>query len=441
MGRLVNSRGWLAAAGLLCAAAAAGDPVPSGALAGYRVHCDPWSPIDSASACAALIDRLEAAEDPSPEERLALLLVRRESLTRAEGCGGLEGISADHPDYAEVLYYLSLYDCVAEDESVALLKRAAEIEPDNYLVLEWLIWEVEGLRPEGPRIPGRDHPDADPATLAAWREAMYQAGKARAVWWQAAMANAQPDAPPAEDHLQATVWAGLLRAARSIHAAAMHAGDLGAAEAIQTRLRRDMGLDALDYGAENARASLALACHPALYGSLGLEEACLSGVEKLAARADDDGLPLPGYVLKVVGEATYYLRRQACAAHQGAQSGYGGLVVVSPGECWPELTETHAVARLRAVLERHGGAWSSEHHRVHAQGFLGGDDRLEGLGAALRTDPGNAQARCELATALDARGDSAGVAALGDVDPECLDRDDFAWGDVGSPRIGPESTD
>ena len=440
MERAVNPCGWLSTAGLLCAAAGAGDSVPSGAMADYLVHCDEWAPTDSVAACAALADRLEAAEDPSPDERLALLLVRRESLTRAEGCGGLEAISADHPDYAEVLYYQSLYDCVAEDESVALLKRAAEIEPGNYLVLQWLVWDAEGLRPEGPRIPGTYPPDADPATLAAWREAMYEAGKARAAWWQAAMADAEPDDPPAEDYLQATVWAGPLRAARSIYAAAMRAGDLGAAEAVRARLRRDMGLDALDYGTESARTSLAVACQPVLYSYLGLEDACLSGVEKLAERADDDGLPLPGYVLKAVDQATYYLRRQACAAHQGARSGYGGLVV-SPGECWPELTETHAVARLRAVLERHGTPRSSEHHRVHAQGFLGGDNRLEGLRAALRADPGNAQARCDLATALDARGDSAGVAALGDVDPECLDRADFAWGDIGSLRTGAESTD
>ena len=65
MERPVNPCGWLAAVALLCAAAGASDPLPSGAMAEYRVHCDPWSPIDSASACAALVDRLEAAEDPA----------------------------------------------------------------------------------------------------------------------------------------------------------------------------------------------------------------------------------------------------------------------------------------------------------------------------------------------------------------------------------------
>jgi len=319
-----------------------------------------------------------------------------------------------------------------QESSVALLKRAAEIEPDNYLVLQRLLWQVEGLHPEAPRVPGWD-PDADPATLAAWREAMYEAGKARAVWWRAVLEHAEPDDPPDEDSLQATVWQGLLRAGRRIYAAAMRAGDLAAAEALQARLRRDLGLDALDYGVESARASLALACKPALYGYLGLEDACLSGVEKLAGQASADGLPLPGYVLKAVDRATHTMRRQACAVSQGAASGFGGSVVVAPGECWPEVTETDAVGRLRAVLEYHGGAWSSEHHRVLAQGFLGGDDRLEGLRTALRVDAGNARARCELATALNARGDSSGAAALGDVDAECLERSDFAWGDIPAP--------
>ena len=88
------------------------------------------------------------------------------------------------------------------------------------------------------------------------------------------------------------------------------------------------------------------------------------------------------------------------------------------------------MARLRAVLEHHGGVWSSEHYRVYAQGFLGDDERLDGLRDALRADEGNDRARCELSTALVARGDTARAAALGS-DPECLERGDFAWGDGG----------
>ena len=125
----MNPPSWLTAAGLLCAAAGAGDPVPSGAMAEYLVHCDEWAPTYSVAACTALADRLdEAAVDRSPDERLASLLLRRKSLggagvSRVKGCAGLEAISADHPDYGDVLRYLALYGCVeTESESVALLR-------------------------------------------------------------------------------------------------------------------------------------------------------------------------------------------------------------------------------------------------------------------------------------------------------------------------------
>ena len=437
------ARGWLVAAGLLCAGGSWGDPVPTGPISDYLVHCHSWMSF-SAEACTRLADRLAVVAQPTRADRLALLVARGKLGREDDVCAGLAAITADHPDYAYALYFRSY--CVpevarsGEESSFALLKRAAEIEPDNYLVLQQLVWAVEGLHPErlawaveglrseAGRLPV-EGPDADPATLASWQAAMYEAGKARAVWWRTVLKDAKPDALPTENDLQATVWGGPLRAARYMAAAAIRDGDLAAAEAIRATLRRDLGLDDLDYGPASARTSLALACQPALYGSLlRLEEYCVSGVEKLAGRASDDGQPLPGYVLKVVDFATSHLRREACAASQG----HGG-VLASLGECWPELTETAAVARLRAVLEHHGGAWSSEHHRVHAQGFLGGDDRLDGLRAALRADADNTQARCELATALDARGNSAGVAVLGDVDPECLNRVDFAWGDISAP--------
>ena len=406
----------------------------------YLVHCHSWVTY-SADSCARLANRLAAVERPTGAERLALLKSRAvlagSDGFAADDCAGLAAIAADHPDYAYALYFLSycvpaVADQPGGESSVALLRRAAEIEPDNYLVLERLLLLVEGHPPEAAGLSGRVS-DIDPGSLAAYREAMYEAGKARAAWWQAVLKDAEPDDPPAEDLLQATVWEGPLFAGRIIYAAAMREGDLAAAEALQVRLRRDLGLEALDYGAESARASLALACDPALYGYLGLEDVCLSGVEKLAEQASADGLPLPGYVLKVVDHATEHLRRAACAASKGA-SPVGNLILY-PGECQgPEATETAAVSRLRAVLEHHGGAWSSEHYRVHAQGFLGDDNRLEGLRAALRADAGNARARCDLAAALATRGDTAGANALGDVDPECLEFDDFAWGDIPAPH-------
>ena len=424
-----KTRSRLAAAGLLCAAVSWGDPVPTGPISDYLVHCHSWA-TDSAESCARLAARLAAVERPTRAERLALFMSRVVLGREADDCPGLAAISADHPDYAYALYFLSY--CVPPvaspaggESAVALLRRAAEIEPDNYLVLERLITLVEGFPPEAAGFSGRVS-DIDPGSLAAYREAMYEAGLARAVWWQTV--DAEPDDPPTEKYWQATVWEGPMLAGSYIHAAAVRQGDTAAAEALQARLRRDLGLDELDYGAENARASLALACQPPLYGgSLGLEEVCLTGVEKLAGRASADGLPLPGYVVEAVGHVTGARRHAACAASQGAS--IAGTLSIHPGDCLPGVTETAAVRRLRAVLEHHGGAWSSEHRRVLAQGFLGGDDRLEGLRDALRADAENERARCELARALASRGNAAEAAAL-DADPECVEFGDFAWGDV-----------
>ena len=335
---------------------------------------------------------------------------------------------ADHPDYAYALYYRS--SCLPwnappdEDSAVSLLLRAVEIEPDNYLFLEALLGLAEGFPPEAVGGGVADF-DFDPGTLASHREAMYEAGKAYASWWQTV--DPDPDDPPTDEFWQHVVWNGPVGAGRYIHAAAAREGDLAAAEAIRERLNRDLGLDALDYGAENARASLALACHPGLY-YLGMEEACVSAVEKLGQRASAAGEPLQGYVLKAIDHAAGKLRRNACAAATGAGIA-ASLLIADPVKCSPGATETAPVRRLRAVLEYHGGPRSSEHHRVHAQGFLGGDDRLEGLRAAVRSDAENTRARCDLARALASRGDAEEAAALY-ANPECMDSGDFAWGDI-----------
>ena len=412
----------LAAGCLLCAAAAWADPVPSGPLAEHMVHCN-LGLTSSEAACTALAERLEAVEWPSRAERLAMIWSRNSQrgtdYPGAEACAATDALAAEHPDYAEALYYLSLF--TGDEESVALLRRAAEIEPDNYRVLRFLLTLVETFPSEGERTAFEM---IDPGTLAAYREALYEAARARVSWWRAVL--------PKEHADPIAVWGELFSAARHIYVGAVREGDGDAAEALQARVRRDAGLDALDYGAEGAGDSLALGCLPILYEYLGLEEVCVAVVERIAAQASADGLPLPGDVLGAVERATERLRRVACAASTG-QDPWGNLVLY-PVDCrGPEATESAAVARLRAVLERHGGAWSSEHHRVHAQGFLGDENRLEGLRAALRADAGNARARCDLATALAARGDSVGADALGDVDPECLKFGDFAWGDIPAP--------
>lgn len=412
-----NKTTWAAACLLFCAAAW-GGPVPSGAMiAELKVHCA-WGSTSSETACTALIERLEAVERPSRAQRLALIWSRNylrgfDPRPGGEACVATEALAAEHPDYADALYYLSHCTGLDLEESVALLLRAAEIEPDNYRVVEALFTTADTLHPE----------TIDPGTAAMLREALYESAKARVPWRRSVLPEERAADP-------VVVWSELLGAASKVYVAAMRGGDLNAAEAMQVRVRRDAGLDALDYGGAEGdrRAGLALACHPALYGYLGLEEICLAGIEAVAERVSADGLALPGYVLKAVDYAADTLRSAACAASKGRDP-WGGLSLF-PGDCLPGETETPAVRRLRAVLEHHGGPRSSEHHRVLAQGFLGGDDRLDALRAALRADAGNEQARCDLATALNARGDSEGAAALGG-DPECLDLGDSAWGDRG----------
>lgn len=431
----------LAAAGLFWAAATWAVPVPTGVMSEYLVHCHSWL-SESVAACVRLADRLAAVETPTRAERLALHKARVALGRESDDCPGLAEITADHPDYAYALYFLSF--CLSPtatggESAVAMLKRAAEIEPDNFLVLQRLLLLVDGFPPESPQAYGPDV-IADPvvgdkSALAAYREAMYEAGKARADWWQMVMKEAGPDDPPTEDFLQAVIWEGLLGAGRHIHASAERDGDLSAAAAIRDRVRQDLGLDDLYYGdEESARASLALACQPLLYANFGLEDACLSGVEREAMQASAAGRPLPGYVLKKVELAGGILREAACVESTGAT--IGGRLAIYLGDCLPETTETPAVQRLQAVLEHHDGVRSSEHHRVLAQGFLGGEYRIEGLREALRVDAGNDRARCELATALAGRGDAAGAVALGG-DPKCMERGDFAWGDVGSFRREP----
>ena len=410
---------------LLCASGAWGDSAPSsGPMADYQAHCT-WGRFSSKAACASLADRLGDVEHPSRDELLALVWSRNElrgaaSLSRAEACSATEAIVAEHPDYADALFLLSRCAVmglrkVGDDDAVALLLRAAESEPDNYLVLKHLTSQWSD-------IAGTIHPGA----LAAYRESLYAAAKGRVDWRRAALPEG---AVAAEPHL---VWTELYDAAQGIYAAALREGDLDAAEALQVRFRRDAGLDELDHTV-GAQESLALACRYPPH--LGLEEVCIATVEHLAGQASTDGVPLPPAVLEWVERVTEQLRRDACAASTGRSQ--HRLLILSPGTCdGPEATETTAVARLRAVLEHHGGTWSSEHHRVHAQGFLGGGDRLEGLRHALRADGQNTRARCDLARALASRGDDEEAAAL-DADPECVDFADFAWGDVHPPRGEP----
>ena len=191
---------------LLWAAAPWADPVPTGPMADYHVHCN-WGQISSEAACAALADRLGGVERPSREERLALVWSRNRlrgasSISRAEACSATEAIVAEHPDYADALFRLSRCAHMGlrqtgADDAVALLRRAAESEPDNYLVLRHLL-----------RIAGQGGNAAgiDPGTLVTYRESLYAAAKARLDWRRAVLPE---EAEPTR------VWSELFDAAKA----------------------------------------------------------------------------------------------------------------------------------------------------------------------------------------------------------------------------------
>lgn len=394
-------------AGCLLCAAAWSDPVPSGPMVDYEAHCT-WGRFSSDAACVELADRLAKIEQPSREERLALAwsLYKVGFVSRAAACAATEALVTEHPGYADALFLLSRCAEPGHDDAMTLLLRAVEIEPDNYRVLRHLTWE------------SNDTTGIDPGTMAAYRESQYAAAKARVAWRRKVM---RTEAMAAEPEF---VWAELYNAARRIYTTALRERDFNAVEALQVRFRRDAGLDDLD---PESPDSLALACRYPPY--IGLVEVCISVVERVAERTSADGLPLPREVLERVERVTEKLRRDACASSMGQSR--AGLLILPPGACaGAEATETASVSRLRAVLEHHGGTWSSEHHRVHAQGFLGDDARRDGLRAALRADPQNVRARCDLARALLRENPDAAADALGEGgDPSCLQIGSHIWGD------------
>ena len=188
---------------------------------------------------------------------------------------------------------------------------------------------------------------------------------------------------------------GDLGAAEAVHEAALDDGDPVRAEGIRARVRRDLGLDALDYGPQQRGDSLALACSDGLF-RLGLEDFCLAALETLAATAADRGEIIPSDVLGHVGDAFGLLRSQALRAGSKQRNERELL-----GDRLVGVRETKLEARLRAVLDAHPEPLrSSEHYRARAAGAQSWGRRIETLRRSAGIDGGNLEARCELAHAL-----------------------------------------
>ena len=399
---------------VLLAGTACTNVAPTGAMADYHLNCG-WAVTRSKAACADLLEKLEDVAGKTAEEKLALLETRTsvtafegDDFTEEEFCGEVSTIVEEHPRYAEALYSLS--HCTNNrEETVGLLRKALEIEPDNYNALSFLLLLVHGIF-------GSDNDDLgiDAETLSKYRDAYYEIAKRRSTW--------EFSQAPTDSGSSNLIWQDLLRAAVYIYSANVRAGDHNAVEALRFKVRRDIGLDGLDFSAEGSchdewdcrrgsgEDNLRLACDHNLQ-TIGLEEVCVAAIEKLVEEASMGGEELSEIVLSQLASTVYLSRRRACVTTDPFGDECLGL----------QATETVVVARLRAALENYTGDWSSEHHRVYAQGFLGDSERLEGLRGALQVNPHNDRARCDLARALEVRGESDEArTVLGDGDPECL---------------------
>lgn len=387
----------------------------------HRLCGGPLASMQTMPACEALATRLQAIESPTREERLAAL---RAGNVAGNGtiafCTGLRQHLESYPDDPDALGDLAL--CADEDANrIALLKRALEIDAGNYHALSSLLFFAWH---------SGDATEMEPSALAGHRAALYDLARARA-------AERATDFP--RDFSSALVLQELLVAARYQVDAAVRSSEFGVAAATRARLRRDAGLDSLDFGGREPcdgwkscprggrGDSLHLACLPLLI-SIGLEDVCLSAIEALAASAAAAGTAIPDDVLRAAETGAHELRRNACGELHGWRPSAPGGNPTLDGRCLGAATQTPSVARLRAALEDHRGTWSSEHYRVHAQGFLGDAARLEGLRRALGADPGNERAKCALAAALAARGRPGEAASvLGDGDPACLEEAGNFW--------------
>ena len=411
----VRWQGILISVMLICAPLAVGTAIPSGRMIDYHLHCSSGL-TSTEAACATLVAELERTSLSSGDEKLALLRARKslagwrkQSISHADVCSEVRAIVEQYPDYATARYYLS-HCAEGRQGTVKVLKRVLELEPRHYDALAYLLMLTHGAD-------GTRYVDVgiDALRLESYRRAFYVATRTRANWEVSLM--------PLDSASSQLIWSKLFRAARYIYFAADRIGDWEAMAAIKDDVRSDANLDALDFQAVGScqdiwtgcrrgsgEDSLRLACHPIL-SSIGLESICLSAIEQVASEESAKGLELSPIVLEQVDFITNTLRQKACGSH---------IRVVTECRGW-DATETPSVARLRTVLANHGGVWSSEHHRVYAQRFLGDEDRLNRLRTALVVDPENEAARCDLTRALAVRERTEeAVGILGDGNPECL---------------------
>ena len=301
--------------------------------------------------CASFVARLARLPDPTPEERLALFQATSWTGEHGDYCGAAMPLAQALPDNADSLQIRSA--CAADrEESLALLLRSLEADPR--------------------------HPRHHRGLKRLRRE----------VWFGGAEVDAGVDAETLLRHwntdyeIVAQSPSEKTSAAALIYATAIEAGDREVAEDIRVRVRRDLGLDTLEF--KRREATLDLVCEHAIL-ELDLEELCTGGVERLAAESATLGDPLPPDILRPLERVTRLI---------------SGIRLTSGGGGGPE--ERDALARLKTLLDGYPEHLkSSEHLRVYAEAFREGPERIGALRRAVYLDPGNLAARCGLAKTLE----------------------------------------
>lgn len=246
--------------------------VPSMTDAGPLDDLDRYCDEPEANACTAFLARLAALADPGPEERLALISGRR-FIGQPDGyhddaeetfCEALGDLLRDHPEYGEVWYEFS--HCVDDQgESVAMLETALAIDPMNSHAIGFLAQTAE-------------HGWYDYSEYGIPAEQLIRYLKT--------------GYETTQDKQDKRAFARLM------YRTSLESGHPEAARAVQQRVRRDFGLDSLDYTQHRRAASLEIVCSfTVLYV---LTEACVGALESLFVAAATDGVPVPDDVIKVI---------------------------------------------------------------------------------------------------------------------------------------------
>ena len=309
----------------------------------------------SEKSCAAFVQRLSAVPEPSSETRFALILAKRwlgGYPDEDELCGEIAEILESLPDNADAL--LEWAYCIDGDAQISLLRRVSDMgHPEARRQLVSLFehsGEYFGMPPE---------------ILARMANELYEES--------------------------ANNVGNRSLAARAIYMLASDAGNREAAKAIQDRLRRDHGLDSLDYTPAHRARNLDRACAVQMFDLDLEEELCVPALEALAADALSGGTAIPPDVLRHVERALTYSKHGA----------------------WVSGPKISAADRLAALLEAHPEPLrSAEHVRVLAVTADVWGDRVDGLRRAVEMDSGNLRARCELADALATTGAVAEAVSL-----------------------------